>query len=292
MNPFAASLDAGPARRLVALTLFFGLAVVGCVAASPDTPEVQSAPENAQPVVPSLETVGPVVVEPVELTAEGWLTVLEASASETQSLSARVRMTTIADLLDEESQRFGTLKYAAADDPHTSMRFAVRFERVKIDNVAEEIDQSYIYDGRWLLDVDAKDQTATRRELVREGEQADLELGDGPFLLPLNLRKDRVLQKFEVELIDAAEEDPTSDAGTFHLRLLPKPQAGTDAQQIDLWFDRDTLLPLRAATLEADDDQTIVDLFQLEPNAEMADDTFDTALPTGPGWELQVVPLD
>lgn len=293
MNFLADSLIADPARRLVALTLFFGLAVVGCVAAPPpEAAEVSQAPGAVQPVVANLEAVGPVVVEPVELTAEGWLTVLEASASETQSLAARVRMTTIAELLDEESQRFGTLQYAAADDQHASMRFAVRFERVKIDDLVEEIDQTYIYDGRWLLDMDAKDKTATRRELVPEGEQADLELGNGPFLLPLNLRKDRVLQKFEVELIDAADGDPESDAGTFHLRLIPKPAAGTDAQRIDLWFDRDTLLPLRAATLEADDDQTIVDLFKLEANAEMADDTFDTALPTGPGWELQVVPLD
>lgn len=288
MNLLIASLIAGPARRLVALTLFIGLAVVGCAAAPPEAAESQ---ESAQPVVPNLETVGPVVVEPVELTAEGWLAVLEASASETQSLAARVRMTKVIDLLEEETMRWGELRYAAADQDHASMRFAVRFERIKLDKI-EKIDQSYIYDGRWLLDMDAKDKTATRRELVREGEEADLELGDGPFLLPLNLRKDRVLQKFEVELIDAADGDPESDAGTFHLRLIPKPAAGTDAQRIDLWFDRDTLLPLRAATLEADDDQTIVDLFKLEPNAKMADDTFETALPTGSGWELQVVPLD
>ncbi len=265
-----------------ALAVMSALTLVGCSASAEPTPSSPTAIE-------------PVAMEPVQLTADGWLTVLEASAKELQTLTARVRMTTIADLLGEEAQRFGELKYAAADDTHDSMRFAVRFARVKIDDRIEEIDQSYIYDGRWLLDLDANDKTATRRELVRAGEQADFELGDGPFLLPLNLRKDRVLQKFEVELIDAAEGDPESEAGTFHLRLIPKPapgNAGTDAQRIDLWFDRDTLLPLRAATLEADDDQTIVDLFGLEPNAAIEDGAFATALPTGSGWQLQVVPLD
>lgn len=261
----------------VAMSVF---ALLGCTAAA--------GPTSQNPGPAAVE---PILVERVEPTAEGWLTMLEASTSELQTLTARVRMTTVADLLEEETQRFGNLKYAAADDTHDSMRFAVRFERVKIDQI-ENIDQSYIYDGRWLLDLDAKDRTATRRELVPEGETSDFEIGDGPFLLPLNLRKDRVLQTFAVELIDAAADAPESPAGTFHLRLVPKPNAGTDAQRIDLWFDRDTLLPLRAATLEADDDQTIVDLFGLEPNAQLQDDAFDTALPAESDWQLQIVPLD
>ncbi|MBB6431081.1 LolA family protein [Algisphaera agarilytica] len=284
-TPFDPTRKSG-AWHSLSCAIGFSLIAVGCTAApaepAPNTP--------VQPVAP--DTIEPVVVQPVEPTAEGWLTLLESSASETLTLTARVRMTTIASLLEEETQRFGPLKYAAADDQNPSMRFAVQFTRMKIEDLIEDIDQSYIYDGRWLLDMDAIDKTATQRELVPEGEQANLELGDGPFLLPLNLRKDRVLQKFDVELIDAAEGDPKSDAGTFHLRLTPKPAAGTDAQRIDLWFDRETLLPLRAATLEADDDQTIVDLFQLEANAEISDDTFETSLPTEPGWELQVVPLD
>jgi len=269
-----------------ALVMWSALGVWGCTASA----EPAANSPSPQPST-TITDVEPVIVETAELTAEGWLTILEASASELQTLTARVRMTTVADLLDEETQRFGKLRYAAADDTYDAMRFAVRFERVKLDHL-ENIDQSYIYDGRWLLDRDAKDRTATRRQLVAEGESSGFELGDGPFLLPLNLRKDRVQQKFAVELINAAEGDPASDAGTFHLRLIPKPAAGTDAQKIDLWFDRDTLLPLRAATLEADDDQTIVDLFQLQANAELEDDAFDTSLPDEDGWELQVVPLD
>ncbi|MEM1109577.1 MAG: hypothetical protein AAGH99_12900 [Planctomycetota bacterium] len=254
---------------------------------------VSASPPSAKAQISGTSAIDESVTAEVnEPTAEDWLTRLESNAAEVRSLTARVRMTTIAALLEDESQRFGPLRYAAADEEHAGMRFAVRFERVILDGQAEAVDQSYVYDGRWLLDVDTQDRTATRRELVPEGENADFEIGDGPFLLPLNLKKDRVLQKFDVELIPPAEGDPESDAGTFHLRLLPKPQAGTDAQRIDLWFDRDTLLPLRAATLEADEDQTIVDLFQLKQNTAIADDAFDTALPVGSDWQTQVVPLD
>ena len=67
---------------------------------------------------------------------------------------------------------------------------------------------------------------------------------------------------------------------------------GLDAQRIDLWFDRDTLLPLRAFTLESDDDTTTIDLFKAQPNTPIDPEVFDTALPTARGWETQIVPLD
>ncbi|MEM8739685.1 MAG: hypothetical protein AAGG38_14575, partial [Planctomycetota bacterium] len=64
------------------------------------------------------------------------------------------------------------------------------------------------------------------------------------------------------------------------------------AEQIHLWFDRDTLLPLRATTRQDDGDTNTVDLFRLVPNPPLAPETFDTAFPPGPDWETQTVPLD
>ena len=135
------------------------------------------------------------------------------------------------------------------------------------------------------------------RELVAEGQQANLNVGEGPFPLPLDLNKDRVLSRFEVTLVDAAEDDPAagkqaSDAGSFHLQLVPREGVEIDAEQIDLWFDRETLLPLRAVTLQDDGDTTTLDLFANDPDAEIRPGTFDTALPEDGNWETQVVPLD
>ncbi len=238
--------------------------------------------------------------------AEIWLDRLEAAADDTRTLRATARMTSVIDLLDETTIRFGELTYAASADDQPA-RFAVRFKRLLVDNAVQDIDKAYIYDGRFLLERDARDRTATRRELVAEGEEAELELGDGPFPVPLNLKKDRVLGRFTAEVIAAdAENDPqvgrgaggtggAGGAGSVHLRLTPREGVEMEAESIDLWFDRATLLPLRAATLHDDGDRTIVDLFNSEANVELAEGVFDTALPAAAesdGWQLQDVPLD
>ncbi|MEO1237384.1 MAG: outer membrane lipoprotein carrier protein LolA [Planctomycetota bacterium] len=218
---------------------------------------------------------------------------LEAEAGETRTLAARVRLTTVVGLLDEESQRFGTLSYAAADGERPT-RFSVHFERRRLDGFIEPIDQRYVFDGRWLLDLDGQDRVATRRELVPEGETLELGLGGGPFVIPLNLKKDEVLARFEAELVGAGDDDPaaSTDAGSVHLRLTPRLGVEADAEAFDLWFDRADGLPLRAASREEDGDTNIVDLFRAEANAELKDAAFDTTLPRDAGWETQVVPLD
>jgi hypothetical protein len=230
-----------------------------------------------------------------ERSAEDWLAHLEAAAAQTATLTARVRMTSRVDLLDEETVRFGDLRYAAAADPRPA-RFAVDFDVLRMDEQAEPIDQRYVFDGRWLLDLDAVDRVASRRQLVPAGQTADLELGEGPFPLPLNLKKDRVLERFEVRLLPAGDDDPrpqsADDARVVHLQLLPRSETDLDAVQVDLWFDAGHGLPLRALTLQDDGDATTVDLFELLPNAEVVDAAFDTAFPPGDDWERQTVPLD
>jgi hypothetical protein len=219
---------------------------------------------------------------------------LETQAGAIDTLTARARMTSRVDLLDEETVRFGNLEYAATTDDLPS-RFAVRFDRLKMDGQIEPIDQAYIFDGTWLLDLDGDDRVATRRQMAREGEAADFDLGEGPFPIPLNLKKDRVLARFAVSLLDPAADDPkpqsADDAGVTHLRLDPKPQIDLDAVQIDLWFDHGTGLLLRAVTLQDDGDSTTVDLFNLDANAELPRANFDTQFPAG-DWETQTVTLD
>lgn len=284
----------------VVLSLCGLFAVVSCAADAGGWDTDSAMPRSdasafiapAGPTEVSGQSIEPTPAATAEPSAEDWLTFLEASAGELQNLTARVTMTKVADLLDETSQRFGNLVYDAADEDHRAVRFAVRFDVLKIDDLIEKIDQAYIFDGRWLLDLDEKDRTASRRELVPEGEIADLDLGDGPFLIPLNLKKDRLLRRFEVELVPAATDDPAADAGSFHLRLTPRPGIESQAEVLDLWFDRETLLPLRAASLQDDGDQTTIDLTELQPNAGHDDGVFDTQLPTGKGWQTQVVPLN
>ena len=121
---------------------------------------------------------------------------VEAAATDHRTLTARVRMRSIQDLLDDETTRFGDLAWRrAADD--TPACFAVHFDRLKpLDGALEAIDRRYIYDGHWLLDLDGRARTAARRELNTGNDGGELSLGDGPFLLPMNLKAQRVLATF------------------------------------------------------------------------------------------------
>lgn len=231
---------------------------------------------------------------------ESLLDQLEAAAADHRTLTARVRMRSIQDLLDDETTRFGDLAWArAAPSQTTAARFAVAFDRLQpLDGPLEVIDRRYIYDGHWLLDVDAQAGTATRRELTRardhttRAEPSGLAFGDGPFLVPLNLKKNRVLAKFEVRLAPPDPETDPQDAETDHLILIPRPTTRSQAIRLDLWFDRTTRLPHRAASTQADGDQTVIDLFEIAVNPPLPNQRFATVLPEGQGWQLQSVPLN
>ena len=253
---------------------------------------------------------GPAVADdaaraPQPETAEAWLTRLEADAQRLDSLKARVRVTSVQALLGDRSIRFGDLRYEAASEPKGGdgeaqpARLAVMFDRILLDGQLQDADQAYVFDGRWLLERNGREMTATRRELAA-GDAAGLTQGEGPFPIPLNLNKRRVMERFAVELMPAGDDDPPAeegaeggeqDGGTVHLRLTPREGAGVDAERVDLWFDRGTGQLRRAATLQDDGDETLVDLFEREANAAVDAAAFDTTLPEGEGWDTQTVPL-
>ncbi|MEM8739080.1 MAG: hypothetical protein AAGG38_11470, partial [Planctomycetota bacterium] len=195
--------------------------VVGCgtpAAATPDPGSAAPASASAPPTAAEpteinaadtdtdaddIDTAGAdEAAAPAPLTAEDWLERLEAAAPRTRTLTATLRLTQTVGLLDETSQRFGRLAYAAADplaDPPAPERFRVEFNRRRIDDILEDLDQRYVFDGRWLLDLDAQDRVATRRELAPAGQTQTLGLDDGPFLLPLSLKKDPLLARFTAD---------------------------------------------------------------------------------------------
>ena len=293
--------------RLLRLIVLAGLGccpAVGCSARADESAPPPTASErqaNTEPSIASDPATGS------ESDADRWLSRLESLAADITTLESVVRMTSRVDLLDEVTVRFGRLHYAA-DDPPQPVRFAVRFDKLRVDDVIEPIDQAYVFDGRWLLDLDAQDRQATRRELVpADGDAAEV-MAQGPFPLPLNLQRDRVLQRFEVTLAPPADGDPEPyrpvegpDAGTappqaaepavLHLVLTPRPGIDFDGQRLDLWFDTATALPLRSVTLQEDGDTTQIDFFRLTPHADLPDGVFDTAFPEG-DWERQTLTID
>lgn len=237
---------------------------------------------SAQPAAaePALDPEPAQETETAEPTAEDWLQRIERRAADINTITAKLRYDNNQLLLGDEQRRFGTLAYQAGPPP----RFNIHFDKKLVDSHWSQPDLYYVYDGRWLLKRDHENKTAVRYQLVPDDEEAgrEMELGEGPFPIPLNLKKDKVLARFTVEIVEPADEDPES---SVHLKLTPRQDHETDLTRIDLWFDRDTVLPVSVSSVDDSQTQTVVRLTETQVNSELPGQTFDTALPTGPDWQ-------
>jgi hypothetical protein len=258
-------------QRAAALSLGFALAAL-----------LLSAPLHAQatqPAEPAGEKRG----------ANEWLTRIDQRADQLQTLKAKLRYDRIKGLLGSRQRRFGTLTYKAGQPP----RFAVHFDRLIEDGQLREQDRWYIFDGRWLAEKRIDERIFIRRELVPKGKQRDvLQMGgQGPFVLPLDQDKAYLLKRFDVNVVRDESSDDQALKNTVHLRLTPKPNRDIDLTQVDLWYDRDTLLPQRAVTIKGEEgaqNKSIVTLLEVNLDATLAGDAFDTTPPDDDNWDVQI----
>jgi hypothetical protein len=212
----------------------------------------------------------------------------EEAANELHTLRARLRYDRVQGLLGDRQRRFGELIYVAGGEEHPP-RFSVHLTRLLVDGKPREIDKRYVYDGRWLAEIDGEARTFIRRELVPEGERGRLlEMGEGPFALPLNMKVEAVRQRFQVEDITQAEATDTPT-----LRLVPRAGYDVGLDQITIEYDAKTMLPRAATTVEDAEagELSILRLFDTQTGVEIADGAFDTTPPEDGGWDVQIVEI-
>lgn len=223
--------------------------------------------------------------------ADAWLDRVTTQAGKTANFVAKVRYDRKQGLVNDRQRRFGTIIYQAGPPA----RFNVRFDRLLVDNRADNIDLSFVFDGRWLAERDAAQKRFSRRQLVADDappEQADpLALGEGPFVLPITRDKSRIVKRFNVTLVapDAKEDPPGRPS--VHLKLEPRPGQRTDFTRIDLWYDRENLTPLRAATVDESENESVIDLTNVRTDEAPEKGSFDTSEPKSDGWRVEVTPL-
>jgi hypothetical protein len=230
--------------------------------------------------------------------AERWLTRIEKRAKKLDTLKVRLRYDRIKGLLGSKVRRFGTLKYKAG----TPVQFSVHFDRLVEGNRARPLDRTYTFDGRWLAEKRSNEKVFIRRELVPKGQKRGLfEMEHQPFVLPLDQDKEYVLERFNVQLMQARENDEGKNKGKanakegdknlIHLRLTPKEGKSIDLKRVDLWYDRESLLPKRAVTRQAGADEaadrSVVEVLSVKA-VELKKGAFDTSPPTGDNWQVQI----
>ncbi len=230
---------------------------------------------------------------------------IEAKAKETKTVKAPLDHWRIESLTGDKQLRKGELAYSS----QAPAKFAIHFHSLIYDRKLVKQDRFYIFDGVWLAEKFVKERTFVRRQVVPlnapEDQRNPLELGEGPFPLPLNFDHEKLLERFEVEIIEPFEgRDPERMRekerkhleGTVRLRLTPREKKGTGITRFDFWYDAKTLLPRRLQTVNTDGNKEILDLHIGEDvdenvNVELEESTFDTGPPKGGGWDIKITPL-
>ena len=220
-------------------------------------------------------------------TAEQWLGIVEKRLEGIRSIMADLQLEKVEGIgvLDEKEMRKGRIVFTTGPPA----KFSIHLVQLLIDQRPQKQNQWYIFDGRWLVDRDDNEKIFTKREIVPPDKTASDPLadGDGPFFLPITVRKDLILKHFDVSIISPTKKDPTN---SIHMRMTPKPTRRTEVKQIDVWYHSITCLPIRASTLDDGPNRQTVDLSNVKLNEKVDPKLLDVSVPKGNGWHKTVEP--
>lgn len=268
-------------------------------------PEQEAHPPDTQEPMPD-QTAGPVVspTEPQEETAPAdpvadLLLKLEKSAADLHSFTADVLYQTEDALLGQQVTRKGSIIYRVVPDTDRKS-FAILFDQTIESGRLRERRKHYIFDNRWLVEVDHAEKTFIKREIVPPGRSFDpLKLGEGPFPLPVGQSREEVLARFDATLLELPAEGALAklaDTTQVHgLRLVPKVDSAdeSDIDHIDLFYDRQSLLPVGVEVIATNDDRKTARLENLRKNPALTDEqlkSISTAEPDPTEWRIDVRP--
>jgi hypothetical protein len=284
-------------RTFLIIFSSLALTVLGCAAAEKTPPKDKKDPPAKR--LPELKNVDPAVVRLLDR--------LEDAHRDIKSLEANVIFTKTKKLLRQTTEREGTVQYMAGtekgDDgkPGKPQRFRIVFDTLIVNDVLRKVRLDFVFDGQWLVEKDHDRKFCHRRQVVAPGKRLNPLALDGPFPIPLNQKRQVILERFNVKLIDPTEKEIASAKKKkvkppFHLSLTPKEKGGNQPlKTVDLWFAQESLLPVRVDTVSPRGDGSSVKLSKVTVNQideAKAKTLFDTsAPPKGAGWRVEIEPL-
>ncbi|MHC4786473.1 MAG: LolA family protein, partial [Planctomycetota bacterium] len=156
----------------------------------------------------------------------------------------------------------------------------------------------YIFDGSWLVEIDHEAKIFIKRQIVPPGQQFDpLKLGEGPFPLPVGQPKDEVRARFKVRVLlkpkDETLAERLADRDVEGLLLVPKPGTALaeDVKEMEVFYDRQSLLPAGVRVTEVNGDRKTVVLTNLKRNAGVDERKLSIEEPDArDGWRKDIEP--
>jgi outer membrane lipoprotein-sorting protein len=210
---------------------------------------------------------------------------LREKTSRLQSYQCSINYLFSQPLLESQTLKKGVLYYAKSGD---QSKLRINFETLKQDDEPEQkYIEHYIFDGRWLTQIDYQIKQVKRRQLAEPNENLDaFELVKRNFPIVGFSKTDDLKKQFEVHLVGKLN-------GLIHLHLEVKPDSEykDDYESVDVWIDAEKSgLPARVTATSTNGD--IFEIWLVEPkvNEPIDKKVFDFTIPDGFG-KPEVVPL-
>lgn len=275
--------------------LLVALTVAGC-AQTPPAAQASSETGAPPPPVATTRPAEPVSApaDPETESVEDLLDRLERAADDLHDLQAEIIYRKWDNVLGREEIRKGEILFLDGDD---GRRLAILLRTVITAGRQRDQHKDYIFGGSWLVEVDHKARLFLKRQIVPPGREFDpLRLGEGPFPMPLGQPRDEVLARFEVSRLDAPTDQRLASrlADRDVLGLVLVPRAGSpeaeDIERVELFYDRDTLLPAGVSLTERGGDRKTVELRNTRRNEGIDEKRLEIEEPDPGEWNIDVRP--
>lgn len=263
-----------------------------------DTPAATQPSTAAAPDKPATAE-SPTTKPALDAATDEALTRFEAANAKMKSLTAKLVYDRYQGLLGDRQRRFGTITYAApvadagAGKPDARRRFRIEFDSLLVEKRKDKVEQSFVFDGTWLVERDGQQKTFIKRQVIAPGtppEKADpLAMGEGPFPLPMSAKKADILKRFNATLTPLEKGDPAS---TLRFTLTPRPGQRVSYTSVDIWCDKETMSIVRLQTQDESENKSVIELTDRKLDAPLDAAAFDTAEPKQDGWRVEVKPWE
>ncbi len=284
--------------------VWVGLASVllsGAAYAQLGKPAAPKEPANrSQPATKTKATAS----DPDEIrTAHDLLVALERAGDSIETIQAEVVYDRLFKLQGDRHIRRGTLLFHNVpneDGGRPTRTFAILFKSLQIGGERlEQTPQTWIFDGRWLVEIRENERQFVKREVARPGEPFDpLKIGEGPMPIPIGQQASEIERRYSAELMEPRSGLPDTwnfpawlDE-TWQIVLTPRNPDADEFTGIRLWYEKDTLLPRMAITLNRAGDESRVYLQNVKKNQPLPRErlTVDEPPPNA-GWQVQIETL-
>ena len=239
--------------------------------------------------------------------ARALLEALEEADRDIETLTADIQYDKFFKLQGDVHRRQGALQFRTvrAEDGHLDRAFEINFTSLQVGGRLEQDLETWIFDGRWLVEMHPARKQFIKREIAGVGERFDpLALGEGPMPIPIGQKANEVLARYDAALAPNSEpfgpdEDERAQfvSDTWQLVLTPRAGRGADEKfkEIRIWYSKSgdrRLLPRMVRTLSRSGDISYVQLINIKTNVELPDRAFDVSLPPlSENWQVQIEPL-